>query len=463
MPRRPHHPTRREVLEGAAAGLAVACAGGKGDTGESALVPGRIDTVVFVMFENRSFDHWFGARKPLEGKDEDGLTDGMSNPDADGNPVYPFPTDTPCLYDPPHGWDASHSQWNNGANDGFVTQYAEHGGGDGSGIMGYQTRDTVPISWALADAFLQCDHWHAAVMGPTWPNRLYAHMASSQGKTDNSLPTDDVGFTDYSLWNALDDAGIDWRYYYGDLPFIGLLKDTFDAERCLLVEQFYEDAKYGRLPPVCWVDPSFSFNDNHPPHHPGAGELLLASIYEALAASPQWNRLLLIVTYDEHGGFFDHVPPPTIDDDRADEGFDRLGFRVPALVIGPWVRQGVDSTVYNHPSWIRFVCDLYGIEPWNKRLWASDPLSGVLDTDRMASGVPLEPVVLPDFSFDPSTLSPDCRYGTMGLSPFPPKAPHDRAIESAVRRFQAMGLPARAPDEARAAILAAWREQGLLL
>ena len=445
--------TRREALKGAAAATAAASCGTGGDSG-TASGPGSIDTIIIVMMENRSFDHWLGARKLLEGAAEDGLTDTMSNPGTDGSPVAPYAEAAPCPSDPPHGWTSCHDQWNQGQNDGFVTEYAARNGTDGTGVMAYQTRETAPISWALADSFGVCDQYFCSVMGPTWPNRFYAHMASSEGKQDNSLPDGSAGFTEMNIWKALSAAGVDWGYYYSDLPILGLMADTWDDSRVGMVEDFYAKAEAGTLPPVVWLDPAFSYNDNHPPHHPGLGELFLASIYEALAASPQWERCLLILTYDEHGGFFDHVAPGTCQDDHAKDGFDQLGFRVPTLLIGPWVKQGAISTPFDHTSWLKMVCETHGIDPWNTRLkWATSLAEGI-DQDRLARNEPLPPVALPAFDFDPETVGEECFYGQ--TLPRPLQVLRDHC--------EAQGFPYRLAD--RGAVVGPfvrqWKRRGLV-
>ena len=405
--------TRRDTLKSSAAAAAVACTRGTGGGETAAPVVGQIDTIIFVMMENRSFDHYLGARTLEEGDTNlDGLTADMVNLDPDGNAVSPYLCDDPCQADPPHGWSDSHDQWNEGANDGFCKEYATRTGGDGAAVMAYQNRSTIPITWALADNFTVCDRWFCSVMGPTWPNRIYGHAGSNGGITSNELPGGQL-YDLENVWSKVEEAGVEWAYYYSDVPFIAVLKGGWDKERVQLIDEFFEDAAAGRLPPVVWVDPGFSYNDNHPPHHPALGELFLATIYEALAASPQWERILLVITYDEHGGFFDHVSPPKTEDDYAELGFDQLGFRVPAILVGPWVKQGVDHTVYDHTSWLRYVCDKHGIEPWTSRIAAAASVEAALDADRMASNDPLPAPSLPAFEFDEAAVGPECQYDTL--------------------------------------------------
>jgi phospholipase C len=253
-------------------------------------------------------------------------------------------------------------------------------------------------------------------MGPTWPNRLYAHAGTSGGQTDNDFP-DGGSFSFPTVWSKLDEIGVPWRYYYLDVPFLGLFEGAMRDGTFAYFEEFARDAAAGTLPPVVWVDPGFTYNDDHPPHHPGAGQEFIAQVYAALAASPQWDRCLFVLMYDEHGGFFDHVAPPKTDDDLADQGFDQLGFRVPTIVCGPYVRPGVDHTVFDHTSWLKFICDKYGIAPWTARIAAANSIAAVLDTDRLATGDAAPPITLPPWDLDESTLGPECNYGSGPVAP----------------------------------------------
>jgi len=221
----------------------------------------------------------------------------------------------------------------------------------------------------------------------------------------------------------LDAAGLDWAYYYTDVPFLGLLANTWDDTRIALLEDFFDAAEGGRLPAFTWIDPGFSYNDDHPPHHPGLGQMFLATIYEALAQSPAWERCLLVITYDEHGGFYDHVPPPTTPDDHADEGFDQMGFRVPTVFVGPWVKQGVIDDDLDNASTLKLVCELFGLEPWNTRIAGVQSASVCLDEERMAAGEPLEPVTLPAFDVPDEEVTEDCQYGVDSLAREPGSQP----------------------------------------
>jgi phospholipase C len=415
---------RRDALKtlggiGAAAGMArflPAC----GNDG-----PRGITTYVYMMMENRSYNHMFGARSMLEGLPGDGLSPTMSNPDTNVPPkqIAPWTPDLDqlCDLDPPHDWDAARAQWNTGANNGFVTIHqTRHQSTTAIEPMQYLVRKDVPVTWALADHYATADRWFCAVMGPTLPNRYYWHAGSSEGKMDNSPPLG--GLNGPSIYHRLNAKGIPWTYYYGNIPVVSLY-NGLDVTRMQPFQQFLVDAKAGVLPPVVYIDPAFNNNDDHPPIHPINGQELIATVYSALASSPQWKNCLLLVTYDENGGFFDHVPPPQTIDQRADQGFNQLGFRVPALVAGPYVKQGyVSSVQHEHCSALRELEVAFGLEPINQRTMTANDLGDFLDAERLASGDWAKPIALP--TVDPSDttqwpMGAICGTGTPPLARHP--------------------------------------------
>jgi phospholipase C len=410
---------RRDALKtmGALAGAGtmgkVLSACGGGDDG-----PGEIKTIVVLMMENRSYDHLLGARS-LEGLPGDGLTTSMTQLDRLGGTVNlwtPPLTDAQCVIDPPHGWDASHVQFNAGAMDGFVTSHQNaHDSDTDIAPMQYLTREHVPASWSLADNYVSCDRYFCSVMGPTWPNRMYWHSGSSNGIMSNDLPTN--GFDWRSIYHSLADAGIEYAYYYGDVPVIAVLENIEGhADRIWRMEDFYSHAANGTLAPVVYIDPSFSSNDDHPPHHPILGQQLIASIYTALATSPQWKHCMFVVTYDEHGGFYDHVAPPTVFDDFA--GFEQLGFRVPTLVAGPYVKQGeVISTQLEHCSVLRHIDNMFGLESNFRRIAESNDLSDCIDQERLAAGDWAEPAEIAAVEVDESQITDACSYSERDKHP----------------------------------------------
>ncbi len=342
---------------------------GPAPTADELLAP--IDTFVVLCMENRSYDHYLGARSMLEALGGDGLTPLMKNTTAGGLDIFVHALQNFTPADPPHSWDPVHTQWNNGAMDGFV---AAHAGASQADVMGYHVRADVPVSWGMADAFTSCDRWFSSVLGPTWPNRLYLHGASSNGVKANAPA---LGFQ--SVFQRLTDAGKTHLNYFSDIAWAvgGYLKFGGNAT----IETFFTAAAAGTLPNYSLIDPGFfgaGANDDHPAHDVRLGQAFIASVYAALRASPQWNRCMLVVTYDEHGGFFDHVPPPETIDERAD--FRRLGVRVPSLVAGPFVRRGqVVSTTFEHSTIVSTLTRRFGLEPLNARATATADLSSCID------------------------------------------------------------------------------------
>jgi phospholipase C len=377
-----------------------------------------IETVIIVMMENRSFDHYFGSLSLEEGRAVAGLIPGLSNPLPDGSPVEPFPTGLRCVADPPHSWPSSHRQVNGGANDGFVREYHASLLRDdlppttAGEVMGYFRRADLPILYTLADEFVLCDQWFCSVRGPTWPNRFYLHSAQSNGRINNDFPEDFLtGFTWPTIYDRLTAAGIDWKDYSSDLTFLVLFGSLRDENKLRPIEEFFDDARSGRLPPVVHVQPTYfgaAGNDDHPPHDVMRGQVFLSSILHALAEGPQWSKSMVIITYDEHGGFFDHVPPPTVEDERSSEGFGQLGLRVPGLVISPYARRGfVSSTLYEHSSVAAFLEWLFGLEPLTVRDAQANFLTDAFDVDRIRREDPRPFPTLPMLEVDPD-VRPEC-------------------------------------------------------
>ena len=360
------------------------CASQSGMTPEQLLA--HIETIVVLCMENRSFDHYLGSLRLAESRmDIDGLAGAESNMTMANVavPVHKLEDFTPA--DPPHGWDPCHQQWNGGANDGFVKA---HAGADEADVMGYHVREQIPVTYALADAGAVCHRWFASVLGPTWPNRFYLHGATSKGIKSN-LPA--LGFT--SIFDRLQQKGIEATNYYSDVAWAtgGYAKLAGLAT----IERFFEQATAGTLPPFSIIDPAFTgggANDDHPDHDIRMGQALIASIASALGQSPQWSKCLFVITYDEHGGFFDHVPPPTAQDDNAE--FQQLGFRVPALVLGPTVRRGCAvDTVFDHSSVIATATKRWDLAPMTMRSMAANDLSPCIDAARIND--PLPPPTVP--------------------------------------------------------------------
>ena len=240
--------------------------------------------------------------------------------------------------------------------------FLANGTGNDVFALSYGTNKDMRVLGNLAKRFTLFDHSFSSLLGPTFPNRQYLHSAQSEGQKRDPGPLDVGVFTSQTIWDLLQAAGVPARYYYNDLPLLMLWGERM-ADRVSSVDDFFEAAHDGTLPNVTFVDPGFTEDmrtDDHPMGDTRAGQRYIAAIFNALVRSPQWNRTAFVVTYDEWGGFFDHVSPPTLPDDRASpidaKNFGQAGFRVPTILASPYARPGfVDHRVYDHTSILRFI------------------------------------------------------------------------------------------------------------
>src|ERR1051326_4416534 len=298
----------------------------------------KIDHVIVLMLENRSFDHIFGFRSGVEGLkgDEENLAD-PSQPAGEGNPSFFVDNGAPYMVPvgngPGHSINATNIQLfgdknppksAKAQNDGFVKSYhgnliADHvrhpSFHDERVVMQSFSAARLPSINHLADEFVLCDQWYSEVPGPTQPNRLFAHAATSIGLTHNVW---DLPINASTIYDELDKAGRDWAFYYYDLSD----SDSFPAlkgqvDRILQFGAFAQMSSAGTLPSYSFLCPRYSdtpqgdkANSQHAPYDVRYGEYLIADVYEALRNGPLWEKSLLIVTYDEHGGYYDHVAPP---------------------------------------------------------------------------------------------------------------------------------------------------------
>jgi phospholipase C len=350
------------------------------DRGRSLLeLPARespIDTVVVVMMENRSFDHYLGWLADDERYLERGRrrygrrfrVDGMqrqefTDPNGAAVPTQPWievagepNPHRGCGHpDPGHAWEQGRAQ----RDGGFLAL----GSGNDAFALGYYEADALPFVSRLAREFTVFDRWHASVLGPTFPNRAYLHSAQSGDYKGNTFPPA-TGYPWENVWDRLGAARVPARYYATDLPAIllwGPRMETFRAPGG--VDQYFDEAAAGTLPNLVMVDPAFltgNRTDDHPHADIRAGQRFLRDVFKAFAESKHWRKGVFILVYDEWGGFFDHVDPPTLPDDRANpvdlENFGQAGFRVAAVVASPYAQRGfVDHHLYDHTSIIRFL------------------------------------------------------------------------------------------------------------
>ncbi len=326
-----------------------------------------IEHVVVLMLENRSFDCMLGALYP-----KDPSFEGLSGNEKDlwlsqPVPVWTSPA-TPLdsmaaqipTPDPGELFTDINTQLFNGPRpnvpavpsmNGFVRNYMDQQPRPDScqAVMHYFKPEQVPVISALAKAFGVCDQWHASAPCQTWPNRLFVHTGTSLGHVNNrNFP---IPFPAPSIFKRLSECGRGWRVYYHDVPQSLLLRDIW-LEAPLHYrpfDTFLSDATNGTLPNYSFIEPRYFTdlflnnvpNDQHPPHNVLYGEKLIADVYNAMRSSPCWKKTLLIIIYDEHGGCYDHVPPPAgvPPDNHQPDGFafDSYGVRVPAVIISPYI------------------------------------------------------------------------------------------------------------------------------
>jgi phospholipase C len=343
-----------------------------------------IEHVIVLMLENRSYDHMLGYLPNGHGLvgDEFNRID-PSDPTSERVPVSSTAGYITAV-DPAHDFVSVEKQLfgeagqllNPAPMNGFVADYIEQAKGDveiGKTIMACFDPAKIPALTTLAQEFCVCDRWFSAVPGPTWLNRFYAHAATCDGMI---VDTAEHNYKMKTIYDALGKNGLSWNIYYGDVPQSIVLQHHWRTlDHFKRFEKFYDDLEQGQLSAYSFIEPRYlnfhqwKATDEHAPHDVKLGEYLTAEVYDSLRSSPYWEKSLLVVLYDEHGGFFDRVPPPGLvpsPDGKKSKNpifdFTRLGVRVPAVLVSPWVEKGqVDSTVYEHsslPATIKTLFDL---------------------------------------------------------------------------------------------------------
>lgn len=402
---------------------------------------GKIKHIVVVMLENRSFDQMLGFLYPDQkgphGQHYEGLTGKESNRDDAGHvvKVFKISEDAPHPYlmpgaDPGEGFHNTNLQLfsdfdvsGNEAekNNGFVVNFKAAIAYDRSkhfkdslpdarpaDIMGMYTPEMLPVMSALAKGYAVCDHWFASAPTQTIPNRAFVAAGTSQGRLDNHVKV----FTCPSIFGKLSSKHKGWAIFgYNRDPLTRLdFPDTQYAanEHFGHFRDFQQRAKAGTLPEYTFLEPDFGAtgNSQHPNYDVAAGEKFLHDIYYALRANKKaWHDTLLVITYDEHGGNYDHVPPPTNatppDDSVGEFGFDfkRFGVRVPAILVSPRIKAGtvfnVEHKTIDHTSILKTVCQCWDIAPFTNRIKAAPDLGGVLTLSDPRDDDPLDGVNVP--------------------------------------------------------------------
>ncbi|HEV3369218.1 MAG TPA: alkaline phosphatase family protein [Acidimicrobiales bacterium] len=473
-PRRAPRLDRRTFLAAALAagggGLLAAMGGGEGAgaatiRAATSVKPagsdlGAIEHVIFLMQENRSFDHYYGTYPRVRGFDDHPAHSlgafAQAWPGGAAEHLLPFHLAAnsgigECTYDLSHTWPAEHMSRGQGNNADFVrthTSPAFEGPAHGVMTMGYYERQDLPFYYALADAFTICDNYHCSVMGPTHPNRLMALSGTIDPAGKAGGPVIITNQSVEAIWSAtwdtmpeiLEDAGISWKVYNpegsiyappffeqnglvaGDaiLPYFSQYKNPASPlyQKAFLPQypsEFMADVANGTLPSVSWILPPAGY-DEHPPSPPALGEWFTSQLLTTLVSNPEvWSKTVLFHMYDENDGFFDHVPPPTPPKGTPGEfltarplptlaggirGPIGMGYRVPMLVVSPFSRGGhIASDVFDHTSQLRFLEARFGVRAPNLTAWRRRTAGDLTSTLHMQSKDVSAPV-LPSTSND---------------------------------------------------------------
>ena len=367
----------------------------------NATCPDPISHIVVLMLENSSFDRMLGDATriypDLEGIPQVGHKY-RNTASQSGTPYEQKPgAATKVKIDLPHEHADTLKQLGNDTvrlMGGFVDTYlgvegvSESNAGQVEQVMNYfalgdtPAQDKLPALHALARNYLVCDHWFSSMPGPTWQNRFFVHSGTCLGHVlmaSREHPEYMHNYNQDTIYDRIDDAGKNWRIYHDGVPqsivMTRLLPEILTSHYASM-DDFYDDVTGPAedFPEYVFIEPSYfgkTENDQHPPSDIAPGDQLIANVYNAIRGNEElWKSTLLIVTYDEHGGFFDHVPPPATvaPDDNTDEySFTRLGVRVPAILVSPWVEKGVCKTQFDHTSILRYTCDKWGMPPLGKR------------------------------------------------------------------------------------------------
>ena len=355
--------------------------------------------VVLLMMENRSFDHLLGWLPGADGKQA-----GLRYPDLTGklHPTWDLGTDyRSCNFmGPQHQWEDGVTQLNNGKGDGFLFTQVETGQPTPTDLwpIGYFTKDAVPILGSLAQQYTTFDKYFAALNAGTWPNRLYQHAAATDVDISGiflpngfAVPGSKIQIT---IWDRLAGAGLTGGYYsYGEPMTAVFDSKKYDAISHP-VDDFFFAAKRGTLANVSFLEPDYTeaseqagtSNDDHPWGSIRSGEGYIQKVYDAVTHSPQWEKTVLVINFDEWGGFYDHIVPPTVEDDNVNPNpgphpdYHQLGFRVPCIVVSPWSPATiVTEGPYEHCSILRMIEWRWGLDPMSLRDKTAKNLAATMD------------------------------------------------------------------------------------
>lgn len=411
----------------------------------------HIEHFFVLMLENRSFDHMFGAFAHLQSDPMNGAESCPQDPDEPQGSMVAAQFDAPDITDPdpPHEFldvfyqltgrrsgDYPHGPL---PMDGFAASAAFgllEGEGDrskrkrrdersdGRYALNGQGVHSIPVLRTLAEQFAVCENWYSSMPGPTWPNRFFIHAASSGGLTNSpkmlamgkALTFDELGF-DFEHGTVFDRLGAgNWRIYHGDLlpqvlaikglarEYAGEAADAF--RRVEFLRDDLQDSEFA--PKYVFIEPDHSIitgsrlcDSQHPPGRVTSGEQLIKHVFEAISQSPLWEKSALLIVYDEHGGFFDRRSPPEAvsPGDRPLNAhkakyphafdFTRLGARVPAVIVSPWIEAGtVDPTLYDHSSLLKTLGQRFGFAPLTRRDAGANDFGHVFNRSEPRTDIP---------------------------------------------------------------------------
>lgn len=373
-----------------------------------------IDHVVFVMQEDRTFNNYFGTYPGA-----DGWPKGYSLPVDPSDPAAarhePFKLEVTRTPSPPHSTAAMVEAIDDGSMQGFIASARKYGLTKSELVLGYYDHRDIPFYWGLADRYVLADRWFSSVLGPSFPNHLYAYAATRRSPDGteiyDSVPED--GMDLLTIFDRLEAAGVSWKVYVQGynpeatfrnrearmgitdsgaqliwVPLVGIPRFVDEPvlnSKITDIDEYYEDLDRGTLPQVAFVTPSGL--SEHPPGDLRLGHFFAYDLLESLMMSEAWWQSVFILTWDEWGGWADHVPPPQVDEDG-------YGVRVPALIVSPYAKRGhIDSTIYDHTTPLAFIERLYGVEPLAERDANADPLTGAFDFDQAPRPPELPPPV----------------------------------------------------------------------
>jgi phospholipase C len=380
----------------------------------------KIEHIVVLMMENHSYDNKLGMLSRL---DADGFkigSDGKptaTNPYANGDTQHAFAMPTTCqlLGKPSQTWQNSHTQFAAGRNTGFVES------GSGPVAMGYWQAADQPFYYSVARQFPIADRYFCSVLGPTFPNRRYLISATSLGMIDDTIPSFIAYPPNGTIFDRLDDARVSWRDYCSTLGTVISTTELYPelyarnvGTNVVGIDQFFADAAAGQLPGFCLVEPNYLLGSEEDPQNIAVGEHFAAKVINAVIDGPAWDRTLLIWTYDEHGGYYDHVPPPAaIPPDNvppdtpagvpAYNGFAQYGFRVPCAIVSPWARPDyVSHQIFDHSSVCALVEAKWNLPAMTYRDANANAMLDMIDLEQPAFRTP-PALAQPFLSADPLT------------------------------------------------------------